>query len=206
MKLYLSSYKLGDAPHKLRDLFEQNLRVGYIPNALDSQSNDKKWLQFHIQSDLESLREINLEPELLDLKSYFGKKELLKAKLEELGGLWISGGNVFILRQAMQLSGFDELIKTLYAKADFVYGGYSAGCCVLSQTLDAYAIVDDANDMPYQEIKTAIMSGLGLIDYIFLPHFESTHSESGEINKEVEYCRDHKLPFKTFRDGEVLIR
>lgn len=50
-----------------------------------------------------------------------------------------------------------------------------------------------------------IWEGLGLIDYAFLPHYDSDHPESADIDKEVAYCTENQIPFKTVRDGEVIL-
>ena len=106
----------------------------------------------------------------------------------------------------MKLSGLDELLtEELITRDDFVYGGYSAAGCVLSPSLTCYQIVDDPLETPYEESKEVLWDGLGLIDFAFMPHFDSDHSESADINKEIEYCTQHKIPFKALRDGEVLI-
>ncbi|MDO8648189.1 MAG: Type 1 glutamine amidotransferase-like domain-containing protein [Candidatus Peregrinibacteria bacterium] len=117
----------------------------------------------------------------------------------------MSGGNVFVLRQAMKLSGLDEILHELTTREDFLYGGYSAAGCVLSKQLDAYKIVDDSTDTPYKELKEVVWEGIGLINFVFLPHFDSDHPESSDIDKEIEYCKQNNLPYKTLRDGEVLI-
>ena len=202
MKFYLSSYKLGNQTQTLQKMTSGI--IGYIPNALDFSKADPAKRALHITADMDSLREIGLMPEMLDLREYFGNSSSLRKKLHELGAVWISGGNVFVLRQAMKLSGFDEILKDLLP-TDFVYGGYSAAGCVLSPSLNAYAIVDDATDLPYTEQRDVIWDGLGLIDCAFLPHFDSDHPESAVIAKEVEYCTEHSIPFKTLRDGDVLI-
>lgn len=205
MRFYLSSFRIGNVGEKLKNMFSENKTIGYIPNALDSKRNDLSWLENHMESDMNELRAIGLTPQLLDLREYFGKKDDLRRKIDELGGVWISGGNVFILRQAMKLSGFDELMKVLVGRDDFVYGGYSAAGCVLSAKLDAYQIVDDITDMPYEDIQETLWDGLGLIDYVFLPHFDSDHSESSDINKEIEYCIENKIVYRALRDGEVIV-
>lgn len=125
--------------------------------------------------------------------------------MNDLGGIWVTGGNVFILRRAMKLSGLDNLLKKFANKKDFVYAGYSAGSCVLSPNLRAYAIVDNAEETPYPQSKSIIWKGLGFIDYILMPHYNSVHDESDDINKAVNYCKKHGLPYKTLRDGEVII-
>ena len=206
MKLYLSSYKIGNEKQKLQELLSKtNGKVGYIPNALDFTNANPDRRREHIESDMNELREMNLAVEILDLKKYFGKMQELQKKIDELGAVWVSGGNVFVLRQAMKLSGFDEILKTLVARDDFVYGGYSAAGCVLSPTLDGYQIVDDATDLPYEGMKEVIKEGIGLIPYAFLPHFDSDHPESDDINKEVRYCTEHKIAFRTLKDGDAII-
>ncbi len=206
MKLYLSSYKLGSETETLKKwLASTQKRVGYISNALDLYENDAEWFIPFTQEDKAELENLDLKVENLDLRNYFGKKEELRTKLNKLDMLWVSGGNTFILRQAMRLSGFDELIEELKSRSDFVYGGYSAGCCVLSPSLKGLQIVDDPSKHPYQDFKEVIWEGLGLIDYAFLPHYDSDHSESEDINKEVAYCTQNKIRFKTVRDGEVIL-
>ncbi len=203
MKLYLSSYKLGNETETLKKwLAPTKKRVGYIPNALDFLEPDR--FKVNTEFDMNQLNDLGFEVEILDLRDYFERIEVLRTKLLELDMLWVSGGNTFILRQAMRLSGFDELIADLQKRPNFVYGGYSAGCCVLSPTLQGLQIVDEPYVYPY-ELKETIWEGLGLIDYAFLPHFDSDHPESEAINKEVEYCKKNNLPFRTVRDGEVVI-
>lgn len=205
MKFYLSSYKIGNEVEQLKKFFSGNKSVGYIPNALDFSKADPDKRQKHIESDMASLREVELDVQLLNLRDYFGKADALREKLNELGGVWISGGNVFVLRQAMRLSGLDTILHELSEQKDFVYGGYSAAGCVLSERLDAYKIVDDATDTPYPELKEVLWDGIGFLQYAFLPHYDSDHPESSDIEKEIKYCTDNHIPYKTLRDGEVLI-
>jgi dipeptidase E len=205
MKLYLSSYKIGDEPDKLTGLFSANKRVGYVPNALDFTGADPERRKRHIESDIASLVDIGLEPELLDLREYFWKRETLENKIRALGGLWISGGNVFILRQAMKLSDLDTILETGSGLEDFVYGGYSAAGCVLSKSLRGYELVDDATDFPYDGQMEMIWDGLGLIDFAFLPHFDSEHPESAGVGDVKDYCIKNGIPYKTLRDGEALV-
>ena len=40
---------------------------------------------------------------------------------------------------------------------------------------------------------------------MLLPHYDSDHPESEDIAKEVEYCKNNNVPYKTLRDGEVII-
>jgi dipeptidase E len=206
MKLYLSSYNFGNEKDKIVGLMpKMNKKIGYIPNAMDFSGVDKKKLRQGINDHFTEFRNLGIKPQILDLRKYFEKKSELQKKLDELGGVWVRGGNTFVLRQAMKLSGFDKLIHRLKKRTDFLYGGYSAGICILAPSLESLQIVDDPTELPYKQQRKVIMEGLGILDYMILPHYKSDHPESAEINKEVAYCKRNKIPFKTLRDGEVII-
>lgn len=210
MKFYLSSYKFGSEPEKLVALFSNNKSIGYIPNALDFTQADPQRKKEHIEKDMAGLKEIGLVPTLLDLKSYFGNQEALKNVIQVLGGLWISGGNVFVLRQAMRLSGLDNILIRGETSEAFVYAGYSAAGCVLSESLKGYsvylALASDVSDLPYEEQKEIIWEGLNLIPFFFMPHYDSLiHPRSEEIQRKAAYCKEHSIPYMALRDGEVIV-
>jgi dipeptidase E len=202
MKYYLSSYELGNQTEKLRSLASQG-KIGYIPNARDFSKADLERKKLRTQNDMNSLSALGLEVELLDLQNYFGNKNELKQKLELLGAIFISGGNVFVLRQAMKLSGLDEILNELQSM-DFLYAGYSAAGCVLGPDLKGMDIVDPL-DTPYPEQREIIWEGLGLVDFHFCPHWDSNHPESADIEKEIEYCVKNNIPYRAIRDGEVIV-
>ena len=201
MKFYLSSYKIGDDPQQLKNLLPKNCKAVYISNALDfakpeSQKKHEDW-------ELRELKAIGIDAKPLDLRDYFGKKDDLSSKLQDIDLFYISGGNVFDLRLAMNLSGFDEILQSLLSTKK-IYAGYSTAVCVLLPTLKGYHIVDEPNLKTYGEHET-IWDGLGIINWMFAPHFESDHSESADINKEIAYYQKHGMKYKAVRDGEVII-
>ena len=65
--------------------------------------------------------------------------------------------------------------------------------------------MDDPEVFPYVQQAETIWDGLGIINWQFAPHFNSNHAESNDINKEIEYCKEHDLPYKALTDGEVMI-
>jgi len=93
----------------------------------------------------------------------------------------------------------------LKERDDFVYAGYSAGICVLAPDFKALQTVDDPSDKPYPELQETVWEGLGYLDYIILPHYDSNHPESADIAKEVEYCKANDISYTSLRDGEVII-
>lgn len=204
MKFYLSSYKIGNEAATLQK-FLTGKKIGFVPNAGDFTKADAAISERIRKEDTAALNELGIDVEFLDLRTYFGKKEALRAKLGELDGIWVRGGNTFALRQAMKLSGMDELLtQELINRDDFVYAGYSAAGCVLSPSLRCYQIVDHP-ETPYAECTEISWDGLGLIDYAFMPHFDSNHHESADIDKEIRLCEEKDIPYKAIRDGEVLI-
>lgn len=205
MKYYLSSYKFGNKINALKRLIPTNNTVGHINNARDWVGADPKRARQYQNEEIGFLNEIGFIAEPLDLKMYFNATAALGHKINALGALWVSGGNVFVLRMAMKLSGFDVICKELKHRDDFLYGGYSAGICILSKSLKPLDTVDDPNNFPYAAINTPIYEGLGVFDYTFMPHYDSDHSESEAIGKAIQGCIDHQWCFKALRDGDVLI-
>ncbi len=200
MKYYLSSYGIGRESTVLVRLIGKK-KLLFIPNAMDhveQQSREKS-----NRAGIAELTRLGIHVEILDLRAYFGKKDQLHELLRTVGGVWVRGGNTFVLRQAMKLSGFDQLIHAM--NEDFLYAGYSAGICVLAPNLDALQIVDNPHVHAYGEITETVWEGLGLLDYIILPHYKSDHPESADIDKEVAFCQRQGIAYKTLRDGEVLL-
>lgn len=204
MRLYLSSYGLGNYSKELIKLIGANKNIVIIGNAGDHYGN-KKERRESIKRQTDSLSSIGLIPQEIDLRKYFGKEKELENKLKKFGAVWIKGGNTFVLRKAMSLSGFDKIIKRKLKKDEIVYAGYSAGWCVLSKSLKGLEIVDNPKDNAEGYPKKIIWSGLGIIDYTACPHYKSDHPESADVDKEVKYYKDNKIPYKTLRDGEVIV-
>jgi dipeptidase E len=199
MRLYLSSYRIGNQPEQLRSLAAGRL-LAFIPNAMDHVEAVAR--EKSNAAALEEVRSVGIAVEPLDLRLYFGRQAALKVELARFGGVWVRGGNTFVLRQAMRLSGFDEIVIAKKS-TDFLYAGYSAGVCVLAPRLDGLQQVDDSRVHPYSNSEV-VWEGLGLLDYLILPHYKSDHPESNDIDKEVEFCTREGIRFCTLRDGEVI--
>jgi dipeptidase E len=205
MKFYLSSYKLGDRTVELKRIIAGlDKKTAYISNALDF-SFDSERREKSEAADVFDLEAIGMQVDRVDLRDFFGKKVELEKKLKDYNIIWVRGGNVFVLRQAMMLSGFDELMEKWQKREDLVYGAYSAGVCVLAPTLKGLDLVDDPDVYPYPGQVETIWEGLGILDYSVVPHYDSDHAESDEVNEVVKYLKENKIPFKVIRDGEVII-
>lgn len=206
MKFYLSSYGLGNKTNKLKKMISKsNKKIAFVPNALDF-SFDLERRKKSCDEQLEVLKKLGFEPKEIDLRKYFGKKTELEKEIKKYGAVFVRGGNVFVLRQAMKKSGFDNILTKLFnSKKDFLYAGYSAGVCILAPSINELKLVDDINQKPYGKKQKVILNGLGFLNYLIVPHYKSNHNESEQINKVVDYCIENKILFKTLKDGEVIV-
>jgi dipeptidase E len=206
MKLYLSSYKIGNDGNKLIEMTaDGNKKVAFINNALDSVTDIDRRNKGD-QSDIHDLESLGLKAEIVDLKLYFNKPNDLEETLEHFDVIWVRGGNTFVLAQAMKLSGFDKIIKKYHRiRKNIVYGGYSAGVCILGPTLKGIHIVDKPDQKPYGAHYPTIWEGLSILDNVVAPHYKSDHPESADIDKAIEYMRANAVPYRPLRDGEVII-
>jgi len=202
MKLYLSSYKFGNDTKYLKDwISKNNNKILLIFNALDAKGEEKT--RNNVDIDTKLLEEIGFEVNVVDLKDYFGKEELLKKDFSKYNAYCVIGGNVFVLRQAMKFSGFDEYLKEISSNDNYLYIGYSAGSCILSKDLEPLAIVDEPICF-YNESKV-IWEGIGLVDYLIIPHYKSNYHKSNLIDELVLKCEKEKIKFETIKDGDIKI-
>ena len=119
VKYYHSSFRVGDHGTKLVELVEGG-SIAYVPNALDHiPRNEQK--QAIARNETE-LRELGISVKLFDLRDYFSTASKLGEEIARFSGVWVSGGNTFVLRQAMKLSRFDEALDSL-SPTSFLYGG-----------------------------------------------------------------------------------
>jgi dipeptidase E len=202
MKLYLSSYRLGNRQAELEQMVAGRKRMGVVRNALDF-STDEVRLSEGRERQFNDLRQLGLHPEEIDLRDYFGSPGELRRVVDPLDGLWVVGGNSFILRRAMQQSGLDNILLERAQDPEFVYAGYSAGVCVVTPTLHGIHLVDFPEVVPEGYDPGVIWDGLGFVPFSIAPHYRSDHPESPMIEAVVTFFIDHKIPFIALRDGDV---
>jgi len=202
MRFYLSSHGIGNQPGKLASLFGKELRVAIILNARDDLSAADR--ENGLGEQVGKLRNIGIESEELDLRRFTNPMSL-QSELSQYRGVWVPGGNAFLLRRAMYDSGFDKIIGGLLESDDFVYAGYSAGIVILGNTMRGLELVDDATAVRRTYGSNIVWDGLKLIDHFIVPHFRSDHPESSAIEKMVDYFRKEEIPYETIRDGEAIL-
>ncbi len=139
------------------------------------------------------------------MRDFFDDGSNLANTLSQFDAVWIVGGNSFILRKAMQQSGFDVVIEQLIKTGKLVYAGYSAALCVISPTLDGTQLVDDAYATADGYKDDIIWNGYGLVDFYPIVHYKSDHPESASVDIELEYIKSKNRKYRTLRDGETII-
>lgn len=204
MKLYLSSYRLGNYTDELKELVgKPNAKVAVCVNALDATSDGVR-NDVVLKREIEDMQSLGFAPEELDLRKYFDKPGIVE-KLEQYDLIWLSGGNVFLLAKAFRQSGFDEVFEKLIKTEKIVYAGYSAAFCVLNNSLKGVELVDDKDAQAEGYGSGEIWQGIGLIDFYPIVHFRSNHHESDAVEKEYEFVVNNNIPYKTFKDGDVYL-
>jgi len=203
MRLYLSSYKFGNYTEELVKLCPNNKKAGVIMNAVDW--GDPERVIASLKNQMDVLKSLGFNPEQIDLRNYFDKPEELKKHLSSFGLIWVYGGNTFVLKRAYEQSGFDKIIKDMLQKDQIVYAGFSAGIVILSKSMKGLEIVDDSKIVPEGYKEDFSWDGLGILDYHVAVHYKSDHTESADIDKEIEYCKKNNIPYQTLKDGEVIV-
>jgi dipeptidase E len=116
-------------------------------------------------------------------------RRLLPLWLLGVDMVWGTGGNVFVLRKALERSGLDELLLARLREDSLAYGGCSAGACVCGPTLRGIDLIDNAH-----AAGEPMFDGLGLVNYSIAPH-AGADGEAGEaITRLVTYFQDAKMP------------
>jgi dipeptidase E len=202
MRLYLSSFKIGNHPEKLVELVGTGKNAVLVLNAQDYKPESRNK---YLLSETKTLTDLSFNVEELDLRQYFGKEKELEEFLRKKDLVWINGGNTFLLRRAMKQSGFDNVITKLVKEDAIVYAGFSAACCVLHKDLHGLEITDNPNTVTEGYNSEIIWEGLGLIDFSVAVHYESDHHETEMTNQEIKYYKKNNVSYKTLRDGEVII-
>ncbi|MGI5212490.1 Type 1 glutamine amidotransferase-like domain-containing protein [Plantactinospora sp. CA-290183] len=193
MRLYLSSFRTGAHPERLLELADGG-RTALIPHALDGLPADVR--AAGLARDLDDLSALGLDVTVVDLRRPGAPRSLADHDI-----VWVRGGNVFVLRRVLADTGADTVLVDLVRRDAVVYGGYSAGACVLAPDLAALALIDDPGAVP-----DPVTAGLALLDRPLVPHVRTPdHPESAACDALSAAYTAAGQPHWALRDGEVLL-
>ena len=194
MRLYLSSFRVGSHPQRLLQLLGEGRRTALIPNAVDEAPEQAR--VENLARDRGELEALGLDVTMVDLRTLKAVDELASYDL-----IWVRGGNTFVLRRVFADSGADSILTELLREDALVYGGYSAGACVLAPDLTDLQHVDDISVVP-----EPITTGLGLLDRPFVPHVASPgHPETEACDQESAALTRRGVEHWALSDGDVLV-
>lgn len=203
MRLYLSSFRMGDCAERLLELTRGGRRAVVIANATDTYPPADR--PEAVAREITALSELGFEPTELDLRDYFDQSGVGEA-LAPYDLVWIRGGDTFILRYSLARSGADRVLTRLIKDDSLAYGGYSAGICVLAPTLRGLEAADDPNSVDLLYGADAMWDGLGVLDFCLVPHVDTPgHPGNEACDRIAEQYRADGTPHRTLRDGQVLI-
>lgn len=166
MKLYLSSYRVPNVESLVNLVGKKpgDIRAALISNAGDYYIERAR--KYKVGDVINYFKELGITAEPVDLREFMSSQKI-KERLENYDLIWLSGGNTFMLMEAINNSGFAAAIRELLDKGA-VYGGESAGALVAGNSLRG---VEYADDPRFTEAE--VWDGMRLIDKFVLPHVGS---------------------------------
>ncbi len=144
---------------KVASYIPEHATVAFIPTAADVYDT-KPWME----ADRLKLQELGLAVEDYDIKNK--TSELIYAELREKAVIFVSGGNSFYLLKHARASGFDTAVKKLVAEGK-IYIGSSAGSILLGPTIEPVMALDNSEQAGTLDSYV----GLGIVDFVVLPHY-----------------------------------
>ncbi len=177
MKLFLTS--AGLPPEIIEEFLKllnkkpEETQVCLIPTAADSEP-DKRY----VEKDKEGLSELGFKVTEIDLKQE--NEESLNNKLKDFDVIFVAGGNTFCLLKYIRESGFDKAVKSFLDRGG-IYLGVSAGSIVAGPDISSAQwkyMFEDKNTVGLKDF-----SGMGLVDFIIVPHYMAEHESIINENK-----------------------
>lgn len=168
-RLLLSSASRGISALPLAaDRDVAGLRFAFVPTAAGPDGTSKPW----VQADLRELTALGCLASTLDL-GVVGPDEV-EAALAAADGVFLCGGNAYLLLWHAQRSGFAEQVVPLVERGRLLYAGTSAGSLLAGPDLWPAASEDNRAAVP----ELASSEALGLVGFSVLPHDQDAESRA----------------------------
>ncbi|HJQ74759.1 MAG TPA: Type 1 glutamine amidotransferase-like domain-containing protein [Gaiellaceae bacterium] len=191
-RLLLASYGVGALP-ELADGETRGLRLAFVPTAAGPEAESKEW----IRADRRQLEELGCELSTLDLAT--AEANEVEEALDRVDGVFVGGGNSFLLLWHARRSGFAALVGERVADG-LLYAGTSAGALVAGPDLAPAAKLDDRSEVPQLDSTVALQ----LVPFTVLPHDD--YPEAQALHDEIEAAHPTSR-FLRLPDGRaVLVR
>ncbi len=173
--------------------FDQ-LKVAFIPTAVNLESGDKDWL-------IDDLRRLSFlkfsQIDIVDISAL--PKEIWLTRLEESDILFVEGGNTYHLMYWFNKSGLSKILPKLLETK--IYIGVSAGSIIATPSL----INADFESKPLKEINEEIFhQGLKLVDFMIEPHINSAYFPNSTLEKLAKRSKKYNFPIYGIDDETAI--
>jgi dipeptidase E len=181
-RLLLASDGIGALRELVGD--PQRLRLLFVPTAAGPEAEEMTW----VQADRRQLDVLGCEVSTLELATA-GPNEVELA-LATGDGVFLTGGNAYLLLWHARRSGFADLLVPLVDSGSLVYVGTSAGALLAGPDLTPAASPENRAAVPELESSRA----LGLVPFSVLPHDQdperaTRHDRLVAEHPDVEFIR-----------------
>lgn len=129
-----------------------------------------------------------------DFETWTNVSDKSYEQLEKFGGIYIGGGNTFLLLSKLRESGFGKTLCKFIESGRPVYGG-SAGAIILGKDINTASIGKDADT---NDIDLKNLSGFNLLEtYSIQCHYEPDQEDEMQKFVNENNCKVIALPDKT---------
>ena len=191
MILTSSLYESIELVKKFLDKNTESKKILFIPTATNVDEYKK-----YIHLTQKAFEDFGYEVENFDISIF--SEEIAKEKLSEAKTVFISGGNTFYLLQELKRKNLTSYLKERIENG-LLYIGESAGSVIAAPDIEYASIVDD------KTLATELddYTGLNLVDFYIVPHFEEEPFVESSRNT-VELYKD-KLDLKLINNKEAIL-
>ena len=191
MILTSSLYESIELVKKFLDKNTESKEILFIPTATNVDEYKK-----YIHLTQKAFEDFGYEVENFDVSIF--SEEIAKEKLSEAKTVFISGGNTFYLLQELKRKNLTSYLKERIENG-LLYIGESAGSVIAAPDIEYASIVDD------KTLATELddYTGLNLVDFYIVPHFEEEPFVESSRNT-VELYKD-KLDLKLINNKEAIL-
>jgi dipeptidase E len=204
VRLFLASAELshpsneGHLTRALAELAGPVSSIAVVANARDGDPPEQR--RHWVATELRSLDPLHAETIELDLRDHANRSDALDRALADTDLIWVTGGDMNLLRALMRSSGLDTVIQRRLAEDTIVYSGCSAGACLAGPALTVAELEGDPHGS--REIG---WGGLGLVDVTIVPHLPPDGAPDNDFVLIAEQLRRRNLPYSALRDGQAMI-
>ena len=191
MILTSSLYESIELVKKFLDKNTESKKILFIPTATNVDEYKK-----YIHLTQKAFEDFGYEVENFDVSIF--SEEIAKEKLSQAKIVFISGGNTFYLLQELKRKNLTSYLKERIENG-LLYIGESAGSVIATPDIEYASIVDD------KTLATELndYTGLNLVDFYIVPHFEEEPFVESSRNT-VELYKD-KLDLKLINNKEAIL-